>query len=343
MTLISAERSIPSTVSVLIPTFNRGAWLPRVLESVFGQTRPPIEVIVVDDGSTDGSGEVIRRLLDENVGWRGRLHYIVQENQGKSAALNRALTCVSGEWIAYDDSDDLWHVDKLEWQFRALAAFPDCSVCFTDARFVPGQSAFERARKRYPERLGRIGDPLKLAVSGEHGIFMQTILVRKTIMDRVGEFDPRLRVGQDTDIILRLALQSGFCYVNLPLTDIDRSSERSIGLTTQYSRRSVNRLASGELMFTKWLTIIPRERKDVLASVRRLLSMFQSELAMSLLIHDSRAKARAAIRRSMRTRVSLRATGKLVLVHAAPRLMAHLLRKKRASGITKVDPMALPR
>jgi glycosyltransferase involved in cell wall biosynthesis len=323
--------SAPS-ISVLIPTFNRSAWLERTLISVFGQTIPVSEVLVVDDGSTDDTAVVIRALMEEHVEWRGLLHYMHQANQGKSAALNRALGHATGDWIAYDDSDDVWAPQKIEWQLRALTAFPDCGACFTDARFVNNpamqMTAFQRAKKSYLDPLGRIADPLALVMHPPHGIFMQTVLVRRDVMELAGEFDTRLPVAEDTDFIFRLARHTPFCYVSLPLVEIDRTPDRSVGLTS--GRRNLRQLEAAELMLEKWLRILSHEseaRTDMRDDVGSLLQALRNELSNWHLLDGARPKARTAMARALHARVSAKLIAKLLMLYVTPGLVARTVRR----------------
>lgn len=110
-------------VSVLIPTYNYGAFLPAALESVFAQTYTDYEVIVLDDGSTDDTAEIV-------AGYP-QVRYIYQEKAGIAAARNRLLEEAQGEFVAFLDADDLWAADKLEKQLHYLNAHPDCCLVFT--------------------------------------------------------------------------------------------------------------------------------------------------------------------------------------------------------------------
>src|SRR5216684_2095663 len=116
-------------VSVVIPNYNRAAKVQNAIQSVLLQTFSDLEVIVVDDGSSDGTG----RILGETYG--DRIRYCFQTNQGASVARNRGIEEARGEWIAFLDSDDLWEKDKVEYQFKALEQFGhQCGGCYTDVR-----------------------------------------------------------------------------------------------------------------------------------------------------------------------------------------------------------------
>ena len=101
-------------ISVIIPTYNRAHLIKRSAESVLNQTYKNIELIIVDDGSTDNTKEVIDSIKDE------RIVYIKQENQGCCAARNKGIDTAKGKYIAFQDSDDVWHLDKLEKQIQIL-------------------------------------------------------------------------------------------------------------------------------------------------------------------------------------------------------------------------------
>lgn len=118
---MKSHRSLES-VTVVIPTYNRRSLLCRALDSVLNQTASPSEVIVVDDGSSDGTRDLIQKTYSS-------VSLIEQENQGVSQARNRGIKEASGEWIAFLDSDDEWLPQKLEIAFEALNQNPDYLIC----------------------------------------------------------------------------------------------------------------------------------------------------------------------------------------------------------------------
>lgn len=127
--IVCQDSGEPGLVSVLIPTFNRAYILGKTIESVLAQTYQPLEIIVVDDGSTDET-----RTLIESFGTR--IRYIYQKNAGLAAARNMGLAAARGEFIAFQDSDDLWLPWKLQAQVALMRCFPELALIWTDMKAI---------------------------------------------------------------------------------------------------------------------------------------------------------------------------------------------------------------
>lgn len=112
----------PPTISCIVPVYNGERFLADTLESIFAQTYRPIEVVVVNDGSTDGTVGVLAQ-------YDGRIRVVRQDNSGQAAARNRGLEAAEGAFIAFQDADDLWAREKLELQMAWLAAHPEAQLC----------------------------------------------------------------------------------------------------------------------------------------------------------------------------------------------------------------------
>ncbi len=194
----------PAEVSVVIPTLDRVESLRRALASVFAQTLPPQEVIVVDDGSTDGTAELVRRAFSQ-------VRYLRQDNQGVSAARNRGIQEAGCAWIALLDSDDEWLPGKLEAQFQVLAGQPGALVCHTEEIWV---------------RRGVRVNPMKKHAKTGGWIFRQclprcvmspsSILIQRSVFDRVGLFDEALPACEDYDLWLRITARYPVAFVAEP-------------------------------------------------------------------------------------------------------------------------------
>lgn len=197
-----AQGERASLVSVVVPAWNAEPWIGDTLESVLAQTWRPLEVIVVDDGSTDGTATVVEGFVDRGV------RLIGQENAGQSAATNRALAEVTGDFIQFLDADDLLAPDKIERQVGRLQSEPGCVASAEWARFHgdPATARFD------PEPVWRDSSPEDWLVGSwaDGGGMMGTgiWLVPRAIIDRAGPFDERILLYKDREYFTRVLLAS---------------------------------------------------------------------------------------------------------------------------------------
>ena len=180
-------------VSVIIPVFNRSELLKRALDSVFSQSLPPRQVIVVDDGSTDDTIELLRSKYSSTVS------VISQENAGVSRARNVGISASSHEWIAFLDSDDEWHSRKLEKQVDFLTQNPEYQICHSDEIWI--RKGIRVNPKRYHAKSGGwiFSKCLPLCA-----ISPSAVIVNRTVFSDVGLFDEELPVCEDYDMWLRV-------------------------------------------------------------------------------------------------------------------------------------------
>ncbi len=191
-------------VSVIIPTYNSAAYIAEAVESVLAQTYPNIEIIVVDDGSTDDTATVI-------APYRSSVIYINQANRGVSAARNIGMRQARGQLIAFLDADDIWMPGKLERQVKFLARHKNVGLVFGDAELfdVKGTvtSSFLR-RNESPMRLYTaevvLEDTFK-ALLVYNFICTCTVVITRACMEQVGGFDESLQSVEDRDLWLRIA------------------------------------------------------------------------------------------------------------------------------------------
>jgi glycosyltransferase involved in cell wall biosynthesis len=173
-------------ISCIVPAYNAERFLKAALDSILGQTYSPLEVIVVDDGSTDGTAGVVR-------GYGGRVRSLRQANAGHASARNAGVRAARGELVAFLDADDLWHREKLERQELRFRARPELGLCFTLVRnFRDAESGGDAA-------------PREDAAQAVPGYSSVTLLARRGLFGTVGIFDPELRHGNDRDWFLRAA------------------------------------------------------------------------------------------------------------------------------------------
>ena len=254
-------------VSVIIPTFNRMRQVQAALRSVLTQTYRKFEVIVVDDGSTDGTGEALEEIISADDDGGKRIRYFFQSNQGQSAARNKGTEEARGEWVAYLDSDDVWLPEKLEWQVRAVEQFRGkCCACITDARLVDNlgmdTTAFRESGKHYEETLGIEPQALRSLVKCRDPFWVSTLLVRNDVVKQLGWFDTQLGYAEDHDFLFRLSLATSFCYVNKPLALLDRSKSPAGSNCRPWDEVEV-RLRGSQAMFEKWLKLDSKLPPDV--------------------------------------------------------------------------------
>ena len=179
-------------VSVVIPTYNRADFLHEAIASVLQQDYPHVDLIVVDDGSRDGTAAVVS-------GFGTAVQYLWQENRGVSAARNRGVAASTGDLIAFLDSDDLWLPSKVSAQVAYFEAHPDMQACHTDEIWIRrGVRVNERRVHR------KQGGWQFLASLPRCLISPSAIMMRRTLWDRLGGFDESLPACEDYDLWLRL-------------------------------------------------------------------------------------------------------------------------------------------
>lgn len=191
-------------VSVIIPAYNAGAFIRAAVESVLSQTYQDIEVLVIDDGSTDETAAVIQSF-------GSRLRYISQSNSGPSAARNRGILDSSGEILAFLDADDMWTPSFLELQLAALSARPDVGAVYAWAQFVD-EHGQPLADSFCP---GLDGVTLRRLLLGGDSILLSAVAIRRESFQKVGVFDPALRQAEDWDLFLRM-LAAGIRFDCIP-------------------------------------------------------------------------------------------------------------------------------
>ena len=206
---MSGNEATPA-VSVVIPLYNKAAYVDRAISSVFAQSFEDLEVIVVDDGSTDPGGEIVAAIRDP------RLRLIRQANAGVAAARNVGVGASRGRWVAFLDADDTWRPDRLARQFATLSRTPD--VVWAAGAFVTTR----RGRTLpIPDAWFAEADVLKdalLMLGAGWMLWTGTVMVRRDVFAQLGGFDPMLKVGEDVLLWTRLAVQHPrIVYVRTPI------------------------------------------------------------------------------------------------------------------------------
>ena len=192
-------------ISVIVPTYNRAQLLARALQSVVTQATPPMEVIVVDDGSNDGTEEVVCTRFPQ-------VQYIRQNNQGVSNTRNRGIEAARGDWLAFLDSDDEWLPQKLASQKEMLAANSQYKICHTDEIWIRNSTRVN-AMKKHTKAGGFIFERcLPLCV-----VSPSSVLIHRSVFDEVGLFNEDLPACEDYDLWLRICARFPVLYIDRPL------------------------------------------------------------------------------------------------------------------------------
>ena len=189
-------------ISAIIPTFNRAHLLPRAVDSILSQTLPPHSVIIVDDGSTDGTEKLIKKNYPE-------IKYLKQDNLGVSAARNAGITATSCEWLAFLDSDDEWLPEKLARQMGLLNLAPAMKICHSDEIWI---------------RNGKRVNPLKKHSKSGGWMFKKVLpiccispssaMIHRSVFDNVGLFEESLPACEDYDLWLRVTSSYPVLYIS---------------------------------------------------------------------------------------------------------------------------------
>lgn len=203
--MAATENPAKPTVSVVIPTFNREMLVQKAIGSALDQTFQDLEVVVVDDGSTDGTRAVVER-------YGGKVRYLFQENQGISGARNAGIRSAAGEFIALLDSDDTWLPEKLERQMALFQEHPEYGMVATRCSSIERDGSF-----REMNRPGKSGQIL-LDLFTKNFIRTSSTVFRKECFEKAGLFDPALKECEDYDIFLRVAALYPIGFIDEPLT-----------------------------------------------------------------------------------------------------------------------------
>lgn len=355
------------TVSVVIPTYNRAHWLRYSICSALRQTHRPLEVLVVDDGSTDDTKELCAQFGTS-------VRHISQENAGTAVAKNRGLLEAEGEYVAFLDSDDLWEPTKLEIHLAVHQALPqvrwsisDCQIIDTEGLPLPLPQGFTRAFPVFrdlnlaPERFFAramtrttveaagssrsvyAGDAFELLFEGNFAT-PQCTMLQRSLWEQVGVFDSALRVAADTEYFHRIAAVSPVAIILEPLV------QWRVGLEDQNTspRNSValirNALVSMDRAITLRLPTTAAVERSYWRGRRRLLlrlayahlTALERTLARQTVITAWRAGARPSPR-------SLAIFAASLLPQDALRALHTLKQKVRRSSWAGAKPIVMKR
>ncbi|MBL4622578.1 MAG: glycosyltransferase family 2 protein [Immundisolibacteraceae bacterium] len=200
--MTSAESQ--NSVTVVIPTFNRRELLLRALASVYQQSLQPTQVIVVDDGSTDGTGMAVKNHYPQ-------VEYLWQPNRGVSSARNSGIGIARHPWIALLDNDDEWLPDKLETQFARLHRDPHLQVCHCEEIWIRNGRRVNQGKRHAKSEGDLFLECLPLCAMSP-----SSVLIHRTVFDQIGLFDEQLPACEDYDLWLRITAHFEVALVTEP-------------------------------------------------------------------------------------------------------------------------------
>ena len=295
-------------VSIIIAAYNCEAFIGAALETCLRQTHPKVEVVVVNDGSKDGTGEILRR-------YGGRIRLIEQKNGGLANARNTGVREARGEYIAWMDADDLVHPEKVATQVAAFRADPSLVLVSTDfsAFRTEAEGDYEASHIRsyydayrrlgghasiYPKRTQIENAAAPAVLSGPvadqllYGNFVHppTVMATRTAMQNAGAFDESLRYSSDYDLILRLARLGDFGFIDAPLLRYRRTPQQMSGSTSyghmqMETLRILDKVAAANAGADAGITrLIKRRKSESLVSAASTIGPTERRKAISLLV-----------------------------------------------------------
>ena len=257
--IMNGNHSKDPLVSIILPTYNRANVIKGAIKSVLNQTYKNLELIIIDDGSTDETEDIIKGMKDKRIRY---FKYV--QNRGVSYARNKGILLAKGSLIAFQDSDDIWLKDKLERQIQIMInTTPDVGVVYTGFWQIYDANRIYIPSKEIKSREGYI---LKNLINGNF-VGTPTMLVKRDCFNRVGLFDESLPRLNDWELCIRLAQHYKFLLIDEPL------------VIAHISKDSISR--DDKKLITA-LDIILNKHYDLFSKDKRSLGHFYINLSYSL-------------------------------------------------------------
>lgn len=313
--------------SVVIPTYNRATFITSAIDSVLQQSFKDYELIVVDDGSTDHTLQVIQKYGTQTK-------VVTQPNTGVSAARNKGVEIAKGRWVAFLDSDDEWDLHYLGSQFEHIRANPDAVAFVTNALEIhPGHRTHMHFQTSMLRRFGsrsriRIKKPFRAIINHPHW-YLQSIVVKRDVLLATRLFNPRLAIAEDLDVITQLALLGQFGFDKRVFVRIFRRPEELSNLAA--AQGSLTARESFDTVFERL------SRESVLTFTERLAlakirSANQRALGNLLLVQADRSRARACYKQALMIYPSVKSLIKYVASLFSARLVCLFGKRQRLSA-----------
>ncbi len=319
-------------VSIIIPTYNRANYLAAALRSVVQQEYPDLEIIVIDDGSTDNTRQVVEAYAGD-----GRLTYVYQNNSGKpSIARNHGLRIATGELICFLDSDDLLHPGSVSTRVAAFHAHESLVLLCTSSAYLRDNEAVDYNRNTVLRDRQWIASLPPECIINSHGtltlfnrnvalelfnsdiVFTSSVMVRHEVIAQSGYFDEELRIGEDYDLWMRIACCHGMGFIAEPLA-VRRRHADNITLDQRAN------MAQDEVVLLKFLAFPDRPASVDPRREREKIAGFFTECAFYCYFRDDFPLARQYFRKAFAWKISRSALA-YYLVSCLPTPVAGVIR-----------------
>lgn len=284
-------------VSVVVPCYNAERYIGATLDAVLAQTGAELEVIVVDDGSRDGSAALVERAYPQ-------VKLIRRANAGVAAARNTGIDAATGDWVAFCDADDIWLPGKLAAQFAAMQAVPGCRMSYTAWHVWPSAEPLPPAAL-LAELQAAAGDEARWR--GATGwlypellldcvVWTSTVLMQRSLLAEIGGFPTDLRIGEDYDLWLRASRVTRIERVARPFA-LYRQHPQSITRSAPSANYKGRVIQSA---IDRWGYAGPDGRQAEEHTVRAMLAKTWSDYAAAQLDAGQRAASRTSAREALR-------------------------------------------
>lgn len=268
-------------VSVNIPCFNSEKYIAETIQSVLDQTFEDFEVIVVNDGSSDKTGEIVKSFSDP------RIKYYAQENIGLSRTRNRQLELSSGEFIAFLDHDDIWMPQKLEKQIPLFEKNPNVGLVYCDTVFFQGKKDLYSVYSKEKPHRGRVFRELL----SRYFLSMETVVIKRQALVGLDHwFDDALTMAEEMDLFLRIAYQWELDYVDEPLAKWRMHNE------SESHKHSYLIAREKEIILEKLSRLFPDFENQYAQEIKEQKKMIDYHWALSMWEKGDKAKAREYLR-----------------------------------------------
>lgn len=275
-------------ISVIIPTYNRASCIAKAIDSALNQTYKNIEILVVDDGSTDNTPVVLKDYMN-------KIRYFYKDNGGVSSARNFGIRNATGDYISFLDSDDLWEQEKIDIQLNYLLKKENLSAVISDIKFI-NKYGDATNRTNISTQIPKEGMILKYLVTNFQT--MCTILMKKQIFNEVGYFDESLTTAEDIDMLMRIASKYQIGIISMPLVLVNNSAS---GLSNRLF--TGNRLTVIEKLKQYNPQFAAKHKNLVLSAITKINLGYADDL----LWHRYIKSARKQVLKSLRNQITIKA------------------------------------